>query len=78
MVGGLLHSVPLPSVKEGPSYMLKHVADASGPGVLLAYLVNQVIPTVQPIVIFLTALAGLTWYGIRFYYWFRYKRNIDD
>jgi len=57
--------------------MLKHVADASGPGIALAYFLNQVIPVVQPIVIFLTAIAGLAWYGVRFYYWFKYKKPID-
>lgn len=58
--------------------MLKQVADASGPSVLLAYFINQIIPVVQPIVIFLTAIAGLTWYGIRFYYWFKYHKDIDN
>jgi hypothetical protein len=58
--------------------MHKHVMDAFGPGVALAYVLNNIIPVVQPIVIFLTACAGLTWYGVRFYYWFRYKKNIDD
>lgn len=57
--------------------MLKHVADASGPGIALIWFINHVIPVVQPIVIFLTAIAGLAWYGVRFYNWFKNNKVID-
>jgi hypothetical protein len=57
--------------------MLKQVADASGPVVVLTYFINNVIPVVQPIIIFATACAGLAWYAVRFYAWFKYDKDID-
>jgi hypothetical protein len=44
--------------------------DASGPGVAIAYFINQLIPVVQPILIFIGVAASLVWYGIRFYEYF--------
>jgi hypothetical protein len=52
--------------------------DASGPGVVLLYFINEVIPVVQPILIFLGVIASLTWYGIRFYDRYKYGPSTDD
>lgn len=57
--------------------MGKHLADATGPVVVLMWFINHVIPIVQPIVIFATALLGLAWYGVRFYQWFKHGKIID-
>lgn len=57
--------------------MLKHAADASGPTVLLIWLVNHVIPIASPILIFVGAVMGIGWYGIRFYEYFKNGRFND-
>lgn len=58
--------------------MLKHIADASGPGIVFAYFLNHVIPVVQPVVIFLGAIAALVWYGIRFYDRIKYGPDMTE
>jgi len=58
--------------------MHKSLMDASGPGVVLLYFINEVIPVVQPILIFLGVIASLTWYGIRFYDRYKYGPSTDD
>lgn len=57
--------------------MLKHVADASGPGVFALWIINHTIPVATPIVVFLGAVAALAWYGIRFYEYFKNGRLGD-
>jgi hypothetical protein len=57
--------------------MIKHVADASGPAVIIAWIVDKFIPVASPIVLFTVGLAGLAWYGIRFYEYFKNGRLGD-
>ena len=57
--------------------MLKHLADAAGPVVVLTYFVNNVIPVATPVVVFAGAIAALVWYGIRFYEYFKNDRLGD-
>jgi hypothetical protein len=56
--------------------MSKHLADASGPVVAFTYFINNIIPVVQPVLIFIGVVASLVWYGIRFYD--RYKYGPDN
>lgn len=57
--------------------MLKQAADASGPAVLIAWLVNQVVPVASPVIIFIGAVMGVVWYGIRFFEYFKHGRLGD-
>lgn len=57
--------------------MGKHLADASGPTVAIAYFINHIIPTVQPLLIFVGIVASLVWYGIRFYDRYKYGSDSD-
>lgn len=58
-------------------YYTKHLADASGPALFVAWVINQFIPVASPIIIFVGAVAGLGWYCIRYYEYFRNGRLGD-
>jgi hypothetical protein len=76
---------PSASLVYGPGFiygrgsrLFKHIMDASGPGIVLAYFINQIIPAVQPIVIFLGAIAALAWYAIRFHDRIKYGPDFNE
>lgn len=54
--------------------MHKHLLDASGPGVVAAYLANRFLEVTTPTLVWLGAAAALVWYGIRFYEYFKNGR----